>query len=230
MKNFDYLLCTYTNSVNPYIVKAKANLSFKLIDFDNPTDKDLYDFNIGDKLLEEFIEDYRYQYAQYTLRTVISKDTSISGQVTYAYNVWDQIYVPGSSYRTFGRYENVTYASNRFIDTSYMPEEWGSRYFYYYYPNDTSFCIKGAYMLTNNGIMYPQPEIQTFEPSYVDNIFKKGLGCISDIRDIGSGQEYDETKVTAVYKDIPVVLCLIYPLTISRFRNQTFFPTPLPIT
>lgn len=200
MKNFDYLLCTYTNSVNPYIVKAKANLSFKLIDFNNPTYKDLYDFNIGDKLLEEFIESYRYQYAEYTLRTVISKDTSISGQVTYAYNVWDQIYIPGSSYHTFGRYENVTYASNRFIDTSYMPEEWGSRYFYYYYPDDTSFCIKGAYMRTYNGIMYPQHEVQTFEPVYMAKTFKKGIGSFDSTKTPGAGPGPDETKITAIYK------------------------------
>ena len=137
---------------------------FKIIDFHNPTKKEIYDFATGDIYETLYIEDrqttYTYIHKEF-IDTVISanhlpneSDYNISeheSDETYVYSA-----PPIPEYWSYHQLGSQIYDTTLLINTDLMPEERGNYRFYNYLPNegpDTSFCdIRGRYVINYNSM------------------------------------------------------------------------------
>jgi hypothetical protein len=82
-----------------------------------------------------------------------------------------------------------------------MPEEWGTRDFYYYNPADTTYCRTGGLYTTHaNFILYPDNQVNIFEPIGHQYSYKKGLGVTWHHYQNGSGPINYTEPLTAFAK------------------------------
>lgn len=143
-------LYTFPYDSTDYFHNNCGGQSFDLFSFHSPTDKELYDWHAGDV----------YQYAKYTDAWTLSTlaiqytlDTILSRTDFASYNSFDyrdlvsninivSDYPLVYYYTSSAASRTLTYNSDLFIDTVKMPEEFLQQYLYYYYPDDTSYCIK----------------------------------------------------------------------------------------
>ncbi len=168
------------------------NSVFTLIELNNPTNEQLYDWNIGDVYEYSFCNGLSQwpspvcdPVSTYFLDTIIGKTVATSN-IQYQYeglvsNIEGAPYYSASTtypYTTSGYGGTFTDDNSYLIDTAFMPEEFDNSTVYYYYPNDTNYCIKsplyiaaGAYL---NGVHY----FAAFESTTWTTVSKLLLGLI----------------------------------------------------
>lgn len=186
----DFLLDRTTSS--PY----STNLLFNICNFDNPDYLDFYNYNKGDIFLieKDLLGNPKHLY------TILDKITVSTTHIRYVLSSWRQVMTSQFGPRvTSGSIDTLDYYSSPFLD-KYMPEEWRSFDFYYYNPNDTSFCTTGLYWTKSNNVTYPGGSVNTFEPAGSDYKYKKGLGFIYHYYYNGGGPYYYTETLTSVYK------------------------------
>ena len=156
---YDYFL-DYVTSYNwfgsvPH--PNSTNSMFSLINLANPTRTQLYDWNVGDvfenSTFSSAITSWGYYPYGFNFDSITSKTVLTSG-VQYSYTGWaatqhfpSGYYVidPGMQYPydVYGSGGVLTFNNNLLMDTTMMPEEKTQPCFQFYFPGDTSFCLKG---------------------------------------------------------------------------------------
>jgi hypothetical protein len=184
----DYYLDHSLVTPNFYVSRLPDanNLTFKIIAFVNPTSNQLSEANIDDV----FEIAHNYSIIGYTYPTTFKIDTIISKSISPPYTYYSYSGINGTS-----PYSGSYTTSDSYIyDTTKMPEERGSNFPNYYFPEDSSYCtISPAYetgwiyyedgMFTVNKIGFGQTEIlrQSGDPSYWDDrlifSYKSGSPC-----------------------------------------------------
>ncbi|RYZ34036.1 MAG: T9SS type A sorting domain-containing protein, partial [Sphingobacteriales bacterium] len=64
-------------------------------------------------------------------------------------------------------------------DTLRMPEEWKHEMIYYYFPDDSSYCVVSPKYTVHNSMIWNDGRLNNFEPSTNTFSFKNQLGLIS---------------------------------------------------
>jgi hypothetical protein len=193
-RGFDYTLDKSTS----YMSNKNAVL-FRLCDFDNPLMTDFYDYNPGDR----FVHQYYLGGYPYTTMFDVREKQVMADSIVYGGYSYSQRYVPvqGYGYQTSCVYSNIVAHGTTFLDTSLMPEEWGTRDFYYYNPADTTYCRTGGLYTTHaNFILYPDNQVNIFEPIGHQYSYKKGLGVTWHHYQNGSGPINYTEPLTAFAK------------------------------
>ncbi len=171
---FDYFLDTYTQNGNG------KNLFFTITGFNNPAMSEIYDFQPGD-FLEYQSSDIQATSSQ-ELTTIQTIDAKLNTpqEITYTVSGWTyKKILPGPPQHSTTPYTGQfkVPAQQELMDLSKMPEETGQPYFFYYNPDDTSFCTQSpTYTISDNFII--DSTINTFEPCGSGHTYKTGLGQI----------------------------------------------------
>jgi hypothetical protein len=189
----------YNNDIDYFLSKivslgglsgpTRASLIFTLVNFQNPTIQQLYNWSAGD------VYEYVYCGGEYPLpvcdpygeigydsvTNVINNGSTTEYDFTGFINTLNGTPINPSGYTThvipFGSFNT---SNTLLIDTLYMPEQYHtqSEYFFQYYsPNDTSFCYKSSryswYSSSLSGSTYNS--FIEFADHY---IYKMGLGLV----------------------------------------------------
>jgi hypothetical protein len=176
---------------NRGLAPSRSSFQFSLTGFFNPTQSQLFDWNIGDVFENSacYIENpgnciypYKYFFDSVTDKRVFADS------VQYSYTGW----VATQYYTTVYYYPNANYpyrianASGTFIvpntlvfDTALMPEELNYPFLLYYYPQDSSYCTRSALYKTDatNIIGNKWVDIH-FESAGPEWDYKLGLGAV----------------------------------------------------
>ena len=168
-----------------------TNSIFHLVQFYDPLLTDVYNYSVGEIL--EFKDDRNYSPSAYgsdiTLDTILSKTIGVSSVV---YSMAERhlqtitsccpVTTTTSSYGIYSR----SYDRSLLIDTTILPEEWRSNYFYHYYPQnlpDTAEkCPLPPYVVDFNNIDYTSKQV-LFEASG----FGAKIGNFTSAYSIGYG-------------------------------------------
>jgi len=164
---FDYFLDQNAPSINAQ--PDTGAIIFHLVSNKWPISNSVYDYHTGD-IFEYFLSYYPYPYQKRTLNKVIN-DNPLE-----VYQAIETSSMQGISTVVSGNI-NYTYPAIVQYDSILIPEEKGQYWFYYLYPNDTSYCtISDKYGFKSNNIYLNQ--INTFEPAFETTMYKKGFGLV----------------------------------------------------
>ncbi len=194
-KGFDY----FTDIASPY--PDTINTTFRLSDFDEPNMLQIYDFNVGDRFMSTTYYGYSPPFPM-NLRAIYQKNTVSATEINYLITTWYQGYDAKMKPYTSVSSSPLIVSSQKLFDTL-IPEETGTEEFFYYLPDDTTYCTKGLYRKDCNSIFYQNTQIRvkTFEPNVCKRFFKKGLGEIYSYMLWGSGAgAFEEHKDFKLYK------------------------------
>ena len=187
----DYYLdncVNYLSAMQP----NQSNSVFNLITFINPTMKQLYNWNVGDvyeygNCLPTLSDLYCDPVMQYLLDTVKIKDTSayITGYICSGLesnltngNAFGIIGPPPYYYATMAYNGSAGFDTTLLINTAIMPEEYGQTNFYYYAPNDTSYCMESTVYESIGNNLTGAVYTPVFELSDPITSYKMNLGLI----------------------------------------------------
>jgi len=171
---FDY----YTNVL--LAPGSNMRLTFNQVSFHNPTDMELNNYDVGDV----FQNSYQFSYmgaVDYFMDTVVSK-LIYNDSVKYIFHVsgsypYGTYYNP--EYTTSFFVDSITVSSKPCFDSSIMPEDFhNGLQIYYYWADDTSWCIKSDKYGIEGILMSSGPyhQINDFEGCGGHQYFKIGLG------------------------------------------------------
>lgn len=167
-RGFDYFL-DESNDMNGTL--GKGNITFRKVNFIDPTATNLYNIKLGDVFQSVYVA--AGTAAGYTV-TTLDKIVSLSPLTSYSIS---ETSATGYHHTITGNvlYNKPAYGSKP--DLTYMPEETGQTNFYYYQPADTSFCtVSPQWMMFYNGIT---------DSAYISQsvtrktVYKSGLGLVS---------------------------------------------------
>lgn len=156
-----------------FITKLTTDIEYSLVDLYIPTQLEVYDYTVGDE----------YQYKSYYYHDknslkekhsdiILSKNVSAT-EVEYAIKRTIQYYeTPSSQYptgRTVVKPDTIIrkYSTNKLLDLTLLPEEWGMGQYIHYNPTDTQMCtINRSYSIEPNYVYYAGDSalLNTFEP------------------------------------------------------------------
>lgn len=167
-RGFDYFL-DESNDMNGTL--GKNNITFRKVNFIDPTTINLYNFQLGDMFQSVYV--VAGTAAGYTI-TTLDKIVNLSPLTSYSIS---ETSATGYHQTTTG---NVLYNIPSFgskPDLTFMPEETGQANFYYYKASDTSFCtMSPEWTMVYNGIT---------DTAYVSasvtkkTVYKSGFGLVS---------------------------------------------------
>jgi len=191
----DECLNLIPNYYTPFYIPPSAlpthnNSIFNLISFINPTNMQLYDWSVGD--VYEYIECFTYaevldsrcdQPMEYLLDTIKEKNTT-SFNTQYTFTGMKSLLLnpmgPGSPvYSTGVNSGALIYDTSLLVDTTIMPEENKQINVYYYYPDDTNYCMNTPLYVFMGSYLYGGDRYQPFFESSTPTIINKmQLGLI----------------------------------------------------
>lgn len=170
-RGLDYMLDESTRYTT-----LKEGVLFRLCNFDNPLMTEFYDYNPGDRFIHQYFLWAYYDSKMFDVREkmVLADKVEYRGYFFYQYPI---VIANQTTLKTNCNYTTIKVPMEHLLDTTLMPEEWGTKYFYYYNPADTTYCrTSGLYSRFANYIMYPDNRVNTFEPGGDSYSYKKGLG------------------------------------------------------
>jgi hypothetical protein len=194
------------------------NSIFHLVDFLCPTDRELYNWNLGD-VVESVVTMYQGLpgFSSFRMVDTISSKVVLGDTVIYtqsgSYN--DCLFYCLSTISPCPLINNAgvySYSDSSFsiINPSQTPEETGFNYYIFYFPNDTSFCsTNAAYGKVKN-------DYHTFAYGLERAVYKLGIGKTHT-------EYWDEyginPMVDLMYYNIRGTSCGIYTPPPSSVRN-----------
>ncbi len=159
---------------------------FNMVNFINPTQIQLYSYSVGDVYEGEHcfnaagfgcgLYPLSYTIDSIAAQYFIGTDTVVDSVVE-----WKSVQYGGPSTYSTTRTNNISILNNQlFIDSFTMPEEVNENNLYYYFPNDSSYCLKSPiYTIVPNGLRGVQTPIY-FEPNQVYKTYKMGIGLVDN--------------------------------------------------
>ena len=219
----------------------QTNSVFKLVNFINPTTKQLYNWNVGD--VYEYSSCFGWyesaspscnppmQYSLDTVNGVVS--TTINTQYTYT-GLVSNLVIPSVypiNYATGINSGTLTCDTLLLLDVTFMPEEFKQPQLYYYLPDDTSYCMNSTlYAWIGNylsGIHYQPP----FESTLPSLMYKMNLGLVNSFQE-SADAGFMINSTTLIYYYRAGQSCSTYhplPLSVPNIIKQnalTLFPNP----
>ncbi len=206
----------YLDAIVNYWPK-KSNSIFSLTDFIDPSiiqlnDRspgDIFEYSVYEPALclpcgsapVESSNPYQYYLDSFATKTFFADSVSYtcSGwNASQHYNPLAYYYsTPHNTYDIIPVNSSLTFYNTALIDTTLMPEEYKEITFRYYFPEDTSYCIKSPlYELFQSEIVGNQWEDLFFESSGLQKTFKTGFGEVNDyLYDVGNDIVYQTTLI-----------------------------------
>lgn len=164
-----------------YFTHKAGDISFKLVDFYNPSRAQVLDRNVGDVL--QYIV-YDAAPPGYLERETMDKKyignniQFITKEVTVTYPT-----VPPLKPTTVIKHDTSFLQLHQLIDLTFLPEEWNMSQQVNFNPIDTTFCIiDKKYTISDNYVFYNSDTTaiaNTFEPCGYYKIFKINVGEIN---------------------------------------------------
>lgn len=164
---------------------SSTNSIFSLIYNWNPTNTQLYKWDTGDVFV--YFECYDPNISLYCTETHIDSDAITAkyingGNVVFRFSGPINSYNPiGAFYHADSGFTKLVMNNNLLFDTTWMPEEDYQSNIYYFYSQDSSFCMKSPkYEIVPNYINYTDfyNAPYFFEGPTTDHIYKIGLGQV----------------------------------------------------
>ncbi len=179
----------YTGAIDYYleiILKGTTDISqrlqYSLVDFHNPTRKEMYDYQPGDIMQFSNPAAVYQSSTPYYLSDMIISRTDVNGVISYSFqnDSWAKFYDSYVGFYSCLPGDNaVTHVDTSMLfPHNWIPEErggptWNSTNCCYYHPYDTSYCITSALYET-----YVQN--YNVEMTYTRTKYKNKIGKISD--------------------------------------------------
>lgn len=225
-----------------FLPKLATDIEYSLVDLYIPTQLEVYDYTVGDK----------YQYKSYYYHdklspdekhsdTIVGKNSISATEVEYTIKRNIQYYeTPSGQYptgRTIVKLDTIIrkYSTNKILDLTLLPEEWGMGRYIYYNPTDTQMCtINRSYNIGPNYVYYKGDSafLNTFEPcSGPFYKYKIGFGelyyAFCHVPNAGG----TNPTVYMTYAKNQITTCgQYYPVSINSISNVEtkfdIYPTP----
>ncbi|MCD6063286.1 MAG: Secretion system C-terminal sorting domain [Flavipsychrobacter sp.] len=177
-RGFDYWL---DRDLPAPTVPTAHQLYFDLVDFYNPKNSEVYNFNVGDIFEYEAdgVENVTNSEIEKIILDEIVEKTVGAASVQYKIARWTYTKDFKKSpplQSTAASYVTLSYNNALLIDTSFMPEEWGQKDILRYNPADTSFCETGMAYHRSSTNMQPDSSIVTMHPCGYGYRYKNKMG------------------------------------------------------
>lgn len=163
----------------------KAGLVFKRTNYIPPKGFAIYDYSVGDifnTVHSRTNFGTSYDSEQKTTWKILAKQVTYS-LITYTYKYDSEIKwsnghnLPPPQYNS--GIQNLQAVNQLIIDTLRMPEERGQVDIYYYYSEDSSYCMLSPFYSFHNSIIGEDGRINNHEPSRYSRAYKVKLGDVS---------------------------------------------------
>lgn len=219
-----------------YTYKLNGFRAFALVDFKNPKETEVYDYGVGDKM---FYLNTPWNVGQHSAPTYqydsVMAMTIVGSQVSFSIerSVSTPVYQPSFSYNSITSVANIIADTNRLIKE--FPEEHGNDHIYYYYPNDTSYCMAGdLYQIQTDELTSNGTQVNIWLDVKMNYWrYKIGIGLVEERqRYKNNGQEDSYDKVCSAYM-IGSMQCGRYsfPLATSNIAKAApsvnIYPNPV---
>jgi len=167
------------------IMNDNSSLDFKRVTYIPPVSDEVYNFEIGDAFwLYETMDLSGSSFRTTETKTLITGKAISDTLITYTLDYWSKSkgHSPPTAYEYYSGTKSQSYTRGRILaDTIKMPEEWYDGHYYYYLPEDSSYCYRSpVYSITIDRIFGNGYYLgNAVEPSFPAVSYKIGLGMRS---------------------------------------------------